>query len=859
MLMLPMVQFMEKKSSHWIGMEIHLTNNTITLFHCGLPNEDINVDIRQIEILQMLECLSLGLKNMSDINDDNAMDLLSMLCCEIFDQFMDRDFKEATTGLDGYTLKKRTIKFYDCGLQTEDINIDIPQVENLAVLIPALMLEAVGEEINKKDLVPFHVEKAEGLPKTNIRCNCVLFVLNMLECNSLKIEDMSKINDDNAHELRRSLSCEIFNQCFGEVEFNRIRGTFLGLVIKLGERNLKLSAKIFHAVLTKSITTGEVEGPREENERFEWEFLHGPHTENDVKKQLRNTNEDASDERFCLAMLLLIESILLQKVSGSDTTFPLDYVKITYDIDVLMTYPWGRIAYELLKSLKNAVKKNVDKNKYDLHGYPLAFHLWILESVPLLSPFSKVVPILDVQPSTPIFLCEKYIDVKSPQLIDVLQIENTKHLKVTCILPPIMHDPEADVFMEDEVNKDLDDMADLSKRGYKFKISEWRNMSVDLYEAHEEIKRSSLLFGNEEIRQPSSSNEDSKELNVRVSELEKRQRVTSDDNLNNETDAMPLNETRHGEASPDQVTSDENLNNEDIPEPMTEIISPNISKIPPLTRTRIILLREQKKEKRVQESVSSDRIRPQPPPEEPQETKSFELMAYVDVYHNDVWCSGRVHTILSDDKYYVCFDGSKEFIQFNREVHQTQSVKPSQQDHVKKHIDVAFTMLNCRRIEQATWFHDRSLPTACFLPVLSFERVGYRFESLKKPPKRGIKLLEGYVGEVVRGDITPRKIWLEDVNVIYGAIHNKKSSHFIGMEIHLTDNTITLFDCGLSKKMSTLPFLKSKNWQMLECKELGLKDMSKIIDDNAMDLRTKLCCEIFDQFMDKDFKEVYMK
>lgn len=51
--MLPMVQFMEKKSSHWIGMEIHLTNNTITLFHCGLPNEDINVDIRQIEILQV--------------------------------------------------------------------------------------------------------------------------------------------------------------------------------------------------------------------------------------------------------------------------------------------------------------------------------------------------------------------------------------------------------------------------------------------------------------------------------------------------------------------------------------------------------------------------------------------------------------------------------------------------------------------------------------------------------------------------------------------------------------------------------------------------------------------------------------
>ncbi|KAF3511449.1 hypothetical protein F2Q69_00007980 [Brassica cretica] len=93
-------------------------------------------------------------------------------------------------------------------------------------------------------------------------------------------------------------------------------------------------------------------------------------------------------------MFLLIESILLQKVSGSDTTFPLDYVKIAQDIDVLMTYPWGRIAYELLlKSLKNVVDNNLDKNKYELHGFPLAFHLWILESVHLLSPFCTVIPV----------------------------------------------------------------------------------------------------------------------------------------------------------------------------------------------------------------------------------------------------------------------------------------------------------------------------------------------------------------------------------------------------------------------------------------------------------------------------------
>ncbi|CAN6887798.1 unnamed protein product, partial [Brassica oleracea] len=44
-----------------------------------------------------------------------------------------------------------------------------------------------------------------------------------------------------------------------------------------------------------------------------------------------------------------------------------------------------------------------------------------------------------------------------------------------------------------------------------------------------------------------------------------------------------------------------------------------------------------KKTKRLQESVSSDRIRRQPPSEKLEETKSLELMDNVDAYHNDGW------------------------------------------------------------------------------------------------------------------------------------------------------------------------------------------------------------------------------
>ncbi|CAN6906973.1 unnamed protein product [Brassica oleracea] len=433
-------------------------------------------------------------------------------------------------------------------------------------------------------------------------------------------------------------------EILGNDKFNRIRGTFLGPVIKLGERSLKLSAKIVHAVLTKSIKTvkrheswfhfgaqpmrfsirefhmvtglkcsGEAREPREETERFKWDFLKGrTHTVKDVEKQLRNTREDASDERFCLAMLLLIESILLQKsLLDGGTTFTLDYVKIAQDMDVLMTYPWGRTAYNLLlKSLQRAVDKSLDKNNYDLQGFPMAFLIWILESVPLLQyAFSQVVPILSVQPSTPIFLCEKYLQIASPQLIDVLLIEIKDHLKVICILPPIPNDLEADVCMEDEANKDLDDMADLSKRGYKFKIRDWRNMSVDLYGVNEQIRRASLLFGNGGMSQASSSyqeesleskinrisemvgdnlrimndrlcliEKDRKQIKERVTKLEKLQRVTSYETPNNETDTTSFHETasRQGEANTDQA--DEQLNNEasiilktDTREPMNEI------------------------------------------------------------------------------------------------------------------------------------------------------------------------------------------------------------------------------------------------------------------------------------------------
>ncbi|CAN6884961.1 unnamed protein product [Brassica oleracea] len=220
----------------------------------------------------------------------------------------------------------------------------------------------------------------------------------------------------------------------------------------------------------------------------------------------------------------------------------------------------------------------------------------------------------------------------------------------------------------------------------------------------------------------------------------------------------------------------------------------------------------------------------------------------------------------------------------------------------KEHINVAFEMLNCKRVEQGAWFRNNNLPAACFVPVRFLEVVGYAYESVRKPHKKKQTLLEGCVGELVKGLIHPKKVWLEDVDVIYGVIEDKLSYHYIGVEIQLIDNTITLFHCGLPKAnikraLNQIQELAGKNSfaikmellgeevnfedispfqvkfaeglpktkfpyncgifvvKMLECRSLGLKSMANINDETAMDLRSKLCCEIFDQFMDKDFQE----
>ncbi|CAN6988824.1 unnamed protein product [Brassica rapa subsp. trilocularis] len=342
-------------------------------------------------------------------------------------------------------------------------------------------------------------------------------------------------------------------------EMIRVRGSFLGPIMKLSERGLKLSAKIVYAILTRSIVSvkeneawfhfgaqpmrlsirefhmmtglkcsGALEGPRKETERFNWELLKGrSHKLSDVVDQLRNTREDASEERVCLAMLILVESILLRKSKGG--IFPLEYAKNAQD----MTYPWGKEAYiVLLKSIQNDVANHLEnKSKFELQGYPIVFLLWILESIPLLrNKFSKCVPTVEVP--GPTYLCEKYTEVENPSLDRVLQVEVDTKLKVHCILPSIPHDPEDDISIEDKYSDELETVKDVTKKGYKITTDDWENRCVDTFDTLDALIQ---MMANKETGQASTPiDEDS------VNEKVNRIITVMEENLKSMKDRMSL-------------------------------------------------------------------------------------------------------------------------------------------------------------------------------------------------------------------------------------------------------------------------------------------------------------------------------
>ncbi|KAF2619419.1 hypothetical protein F2Q68_00039323 [Brassica cretica] len=177
------------------------------------------------------------------------------------------------------------------------------------------------------------------------------------------------------------------------------------------------------------------------------------------------------------------------------------------------------------------------------------------------------------------------------------------------------------------------------------------------------------------------------------------------------------------------------------------------------------------------ESVSIHSIRPQPPPGD---TKGFELMDKVEAYHNDGWCSGEVHIILRKPVVGMKRKATAHPVDHAKKGKPVVGMKRKataqpidrlaflQRERKRpivprnppmpvtpEHVDAAFAMLNQKRIEQSSWFSEQGIPKACFVPVQFLETVGYCYENLQKPDKKGINILKGWTcGSLHRGGDT---------------------------------------------------------------------------------------------------------
>ncbi|XP_010426132.1 PREDICTED: uncharacterized protein LOC104711148 isoform X1 [Camelina sativa] len=169
-----------------------------------------------------------------------------------------------------------------------------------------------------------------------------------------------------------------------------------------GGQPMRFSIREFHMVTGLKCTEWGGDEDQRQN-RYNWANTEDAHTYKDLLDILQETDPEEADERFSLAMLILIECIFLQRYKGN--RLPAKNLKRAQHLDVLANYPWGKDAYNLLiKSVKKNVELNLRKNKYYIHGYPLALHLWILESVPMLKSAFSTLSVIE-RPTT--YLCEK--------------------------------------------------------------------------------------------------------------------------------------------------------------------------------------------------------------------------------------------------------------------------------------------------------------------------------------------------------------------------------------------------------------------------------------------------------------------
>ncbi|CAH2052578.1 unnamed protein product [Thlaspi arvense] len=169
--------------------------------------------------------------------------------------------------------------------------------------------------------------------------------------------------------------------------------------------------------------------------------------------------------------------------------------------------------------MDKTVENNLEKSKYPQDGFPVALHLWILESVPKLqSDFSTI----DKTVPPTAFLCVKYLHTTSPPIKTVLSIEGESDMDVVHILPKIHGDLEDTVFLQDKDDEDLHSLVDLLEKGFRLTHDHWKRKIVKRDDALQYIALQSYRYPHSERAsqnsRPTSSDES---VEAKLDQLEK--------------------------------------------------------------------------------------------------------------------------------------------------------------------------------------------------------------------------------------------------------------------------------------------------------------------------------------------------
>ncbi|CAH2079476.1 unnamed protein product [Thlaspi arvense] len=197
--------------------------------------------------------------------------------------------------------------------------------------------------------------------------------------------------------------------------------------------------------------------------------------------------------------VLLIETIFLHMYSKA--MFPTSNLQKAQHMDILLNHHWGIDAYKmLLKSVKKTVENSLEKAKYPLDGFPVALHLWILESVPKL-------------PAHSFFVCE----ISSH---NISSHQSESDVGVVHILPKIHGDLEDTVFMQDEDDEDLHSLVDLLDKGFELTHEQWRRGVLKRDVALQYIASQSYRYPrSERARQNSRPSSEEESVEAKINKL----------------------------------------------------------------------------------------------------------------------------------------------------------------------------------------------------------------------------------------------------------------------------------------------------------------------------------------------------